>query len=163
MVQKLKDKFSGSKVLPAPHLKRSLLTYGHTRNRSSVLPYRAAALGGRYRHHGRLPHRLVIVGRQPPAHGGGHPGLETDPHPPGQHLLLPAHRRLDRADAVREYGLSPHQSADLIPPAGSPSAPGSVPPGAQTGKQGRRGIRQNPYRIRFFQGFPRREHCWGGV
>ena len=35
--------------------------------------------------------------------------------------------------------------------------------GSKRGSNDRCKIRQNPYRIRFFQGFSRREHCWGGV
>ncbi len=39
----------------------------------------------------------------------------------------------------------------------------SEPPGAKGEAKTGRGIRQNTYKIRFFQGFPRREYCWGGV
>ncbi len=77
---------------------------------------RATALRGRYWHHGRLPHRLVLMGRQPPAHGSGYLRLEIDHHPPGQHLLLPTHRRLDCPDPLRRDKTGVESGTQLTPP-----------------------------------------------
>ena len=72
--------------------------------------------------------------------------------------LEEATEQLDRFDNPEPPYIDGHISLAMEHPV-STLAEKSDKMGSRLGRMDRRKIEQNPYRIRFFQGFPRREHC----